>query len=34
MTTVRGIAPAISEAIDQEMASNPDVVVLGEDVTY
>ncbi|NJC69990.1 alpha-ketoacid dehydrogenase subunit beta [Planosporangium thailandense] len=29
-----GIAPAISEAIDQEMAGNPNVVVLGEDVTY
>lgn len=34
MTAIRGIAPAISAAIDQEMASNTDVVVLGEDVTY
>jgi pyruvate/2-oxoglutarate/acetoin dehydrogenase E1 component len=34
MRMVRGIAPAISEAIDQEMAGNPNVVVLGEDVTY
>jgi pyruvate dehydrogenase E1 component beta subunit len=31
---LKGIAPAISEAIDQEMASNPNMVVLGEDVTY
>jgi pyruvate dehydrogenase E1 component beta subunit len=31
---IKGIAPAISEAIDQEMAGNPNVVVLGEDVTY
>ncbi|GII26359.1 pyruvate dehydrogenase subunit beta [Planosporangium mesophilum] len=31
---LRGIAPAISEAIDQEMAESPNTVVLGEDVTY
>jgi acetoin:2,6-dichlorophenolindophenol oxidoreductase subunit beta len=34
MRPLKGIAPAISEAIDQEMAGNQDVVVFGEDVTY
>ncbi len=34
MRKLRGIAFAIAEAIDQEMARNPDLVVLGEDVTY
>jgi len=32
--TMKGIAFAIAEAIDQEMAERPDIVVLGEDVTY
>jgi len=32
--TITGIAPAIAEAIDQEMAQRTDIVVLGEDVTY
>jgi pyruvate/2-oxoglutarate/acetoin dehydrogenase E1 component len=34
MRRMKGIAPAIAEAIDQEMATNPNIVVLGEDVTY
>jgi pyruvate/2-oxoglutarate/acetoin dehydrogenase E1 component len=34
MRKMRGIAAAMAEAIDQEMASDPAVVVLGEDVTY
>lgn len=34
MKKVRGIAPAIAEAIDQEMSKNERIVVLGEDVTY
>ncbi|MCS7051775.1 MAG: alpha-ketoacid dehydrogenase subunit beta, partial [Thermomicrobium sp.] len=32
--TMKGIAFAIAEAIDQEMARRSDIVVLGEDVTY
>nr|PZN60691.1 MAG: pyruvate dehydrogenase [Sphaerobacter thermophilus] len=32
--TMKGIAFAIAEAIDQEMSGNPKVVVMGEDVTY
>ncbi|MDI3340462.1 MAG: alpha-ketoacid dehydrogenase subunit beta [Sphaerobacter sp.] len=32
--TMRGIAFAIAEAIDQEMAGNREIVVMGEDVTY
>jgi pyruvate dehydrogenase E1 component beta subunit len=31
---MKGIAFAIAEAIDQEMAERQDIVVLGEDVTY
>lgn len=34
MRTMKGIAFAIAEAIDQEMAERQDIVVLGEDVTY
>ncbi len=34
MRKLRGIAAAIAEAVDQEMAADPAVVVLGEDVTY
>lgn len=34
MRRMRGIAPAIAEAIDQEMSRNDRIVVLGEDVTY
>lgn len=34
MKPMKGIAFAISEAIDQEMAGNPNIVVMGEDVTY
>jgi pyruvate dehydrogenase E1 component beta subunit len=31
---MKGIAFAIAEAVDQEMAENPSTIVLGEDVTY
>nr|WP_240940599.1 transketolase C-terminal domain-containing protein [Planosporangium flavigriseum] len=31
---MRGIAPAVSEALDQEMANNPEVFVLGDDVSH
>lgn len=34
MRKMKGIAPAISEAIAQEMSGNQDIVVLGEDVAY
>jgi pyruvate/2-oxoglutarate/acetoin dehydrogenase E1 component len=34
MRTMKGIAFGIAEAIDQEMAANDNIVVLGEDVTY
>ena len=34
MRTMKGIAFAIAEAIDQEMAERQEIVVLGEDVTY
>jgi pyruvate/2-oxoglutarate/acetoin dehydrogenase E1 component len=34
MRKLRGIAFGVAEAIDQEMARNSNVIVLGEDVTY
>ncbi len=34
MRKLRGIAFGVAEAIDQEMAKNAKVIVLGEDVTY
>lgn len=34
MRKLRGIAFAVAEAIDQEMAKNANLIVLGEDVTY
>jgi pyruvate/2-oxoglutarate/acetoin dehydrogenase E1 component len=34
MRTMRGIAPAMAEALGQELAVDPRLVVLGEDVTY
>jgi pyruvate/2-oxoglutarate/acetoin dehydrogenase E1 component len=34
MRPMRGIAGAVAEAIDQEMAANSNVLVFGEDVTY
>lgn len=34
MRAITGIAPAIAEAIDQEMAADSNVLVFGEDVTY
>lgn len=34
MRKMRGIAFGVADALDLEMAASPDVVVLGEDVTY